>query len=941
MEQKWWPALEDYNPGITKEEWKKLFKDEKVFNYRSMCIMRRFLDFGGNATCVELAEKYGRTFASYNLASSQLAKRVIKKTKCKNPPENLFPVLFVGRSVQKNENRKGLYIWKLRDELKAALEETDLTNYILMETNDDWEKLIEQFKVIMHKEPEIVFDDEKYKWETITKCSNMDANSILSYLIETDSNLIDSYARSDGKKLITINNFTNIINNLIDDSSDLNTRLHNFKEAISSLYEEKNRILNDERSASVFLTCNNPDKYTFYKDSYYNSLCKYLKIEPASAGEKYEHYMSLIEEFVSIIESDSEIMSFYNERVQQYKNSIKLIAQNILYVLFEKKRVSYIIANLSWNSSDWKDITNDKTNFRWTQIDGNNPNESWNFDLENKRNSKDKLYGFVQFRDPPKNSDKEHYFIVFRSLDPKGNNKIVGFYGSSEVLKKPKLLSDNNSVNVIAKKKLCILLNNKLDDSNGHYLFGKQRLAQGGYNYISKANSLEIINAAIELNPTQAKELKVLKQWLESTIPAEEEIDMGDENMSKENELAELLKNTHNLILHGAPGTGKTFLAQQIAEEMGCTKNEVGFVQFHPSYDYTDFVEGIRPNNNNGFERKDGIFKEFCKKALQNLQDLDKSESQIQKELTLNEKIMFFIEDSIENQSHLKLKKREDSYIIIDGYHDDIVDILAPNNDIRKNGTIHISKLLKILNADREFDKAIDIERYLNDYHSSEPSYLLSIYKAIKEYSFNPSDLRSEEIEKEVINKKEKKNFIFIIDEINRGELSKIFGEMFFSIDPGYRGIKGLVNTQYQNLIMNNEVFAKGFYIPENVYVIGTMNDIDRSVESMDFAFRRRFTFKEITAKETQESILAGLDKNVRSEAVKRMDALNAAISATDGLSSAYHIGGAYFLKVNDLQNDFKLLWEYHLEPLLQEYLRGQGGVKEKMDKLKAAYDGE
>ena len=94
------------------------------------------------------------------------------------------------------------------------------------------------------------------------------------------------------------------------------------------------------------------------------------------------------------------------------------------------------------------------------------------------------------------------------------------------------------------------------------------------------------------------------------------------------------------------------------------------------------------------------------------------------------------------------------------------------------------------------------------------------------------------------------RTFIFIIDEINRGEISKIFGELFFSIDPGYRGEKGRVQTQYQNMIEDGDVFKKGFFVPDNVYIIGTMNDIDRSVESMDFAMRRRFAWAEVTAEE-------------------------------------------------------------------------------------------
>lgn len=90
----------------------------------------------------------------------------------------------------------------------------------------------------------------------------------------------------------------------------------------------------------------------------------------------------------------------------------------------------------------------------------------------------------------------------------------------------------------------------------------------------------------------------------------------GEPEMSKTEELAKLLEQTHNLILHGAPGTGKTYLAHEIAKAMGCSDSEIGFVQFHPSYDYTDFVEGLRPMNDGsgqiGFERKDGVFKKFC-----------------------------------------------------------------------------------------------------------------------------------------------------------------------------------------------------------------------------------------------------------------------------------------------------------------------------------------
>lgn len=178
----------------------------------------------------------------------------------------------------------------------------------------------------------------------------------------------------------------------------------------------------------------------------------------------------------------------------------------------------------------------------------------------------------------------------------------------------------------------------------------------------------------------------------------------------------------------------------------------------------------------------------------------------------------------------------------------------------------------------------------------------------------------------------ELKPYIFIIDEINRGEISKIFGELFFSIDPGYRGPVGQVATQYSNM---HEAEDSKLYIPENLYIIGTMNDIDRSVESFDFAMRRRFRFIEIKSHESL-GMLTSLAED-RDEAVKRMSALNEAISKVDELNDNYHIGASYFLKLDELT--FDQLWQDYLQPLLEEYIRGMYDEEEIMKDLKNAYN--
>lgn len=306
------------------------------------------------------------------------------------------------------------------------------------------------------------------------------------------------------------------------------------------------------------------------------------------------------------------------------------------------------------------------------------------------------------------------------------------------------------------------------------------------------------------------------------------------------NSIKDLLLGNHNLILTGAPGTGKTYLAKEIAKAIGTTDETCKLVQFHPSYDYTDFVEGLRPiskDKNLGFERRNGVFKDFCAKAL-------------------------------------------------------------------------------------SIDSTVSPEA--------------------------------------------QKPYVFILDEINRGEISKIFGELFYSIDPGYRGKTGKVQTQYQNLIPKEgdddfdaakaDVFRSGFYIPENVYIIGTMNDIDRSVESMDFAMRRRFAWKEISVK-SRQTMLDDKDawngnkpeRGIIEEIKIRMNNLNACIidkygdteqlPSKDrvGLTKAYQIGASYFLKYG-LYNNFNELWTNHIEGLLYEYLRGTTNIESKIERLKTAY---
>lgn len=392
------------------------------------------------------------------------------------------------------------------------------------------------------------------------------------------------------------------------------------------------------------------------------------------------------------------------------------------------------------------------------------------------------------------------------------------------------------------------------------------------------------------------------------------------------NPFSAMLIESKNLIFRGAPGTGKSYLAKEIATDIISNgyfddytlltdeqKKQVEFVQFHPSYDYSDFVEGLRPRVNDdgtmGFELQDGIFKKFVARARKNYEDSQKSKETIEKEISVQESMTeFFSNIELGVDTFKTINGNEFSITSVDDQH---IYISIPGNASVKKLTLNLDEIRRMLESGEKFDKIKDITTFFGKTFATQAySYDFAISKEILK--------RKKKMSKSVAKVEELKKYIFIIDEINRGEISKIFGELFFAIDPGYRGRAGEISTQYANLHSDPD---EKFFIPENVYIIGTMNDIDRSVDSFDFAMRRRFRFVELRADERLEMLAALEDEELEAEAIRRMIALNKEIANVEDLNENYQIGASYFLKLKTL--DFDQLWTDYLKPLLQEYIQG------------------
>ena len=759
---------------------------------------------------------------------------------------------------------------------------------------------------------------ELYKWKLVTKQVGHPNTDAEDFTKEIHSLVFKNLCY--GPQVTAIRNFAkyepedyrDAFKGLFDETIDIQERVNTFTSACIALWDEKvkrnftkqTRAMCDERLISCFLTLHDPQKYTFYKPDVYDSFCRILGVEPKKTGQKLVHFYELLHQYlIPLVEQDTELMESVNNELQKEEciKSTILIAQTVLWNYVRKLR------------KDGKQQV-------WLFLGGKDAND-YHFE-EMYDDGVMALCGWDKVGDLSDCPDKESVDKRRQSIDEYQFNtgNLTGMLHAiaNEINEGDIVLAKYSKSDVVGMG--VVTGDYRFDDDSvyGKHCRDISWTHKGLWHCASilKEFGQDEFPAKALTNVTKSKYIPKILEMIEGDSKQDNNNPQTFETMTE----IEILRQKKQIILQGAPGTGKTYKTasiavgicnpaftdfanhQKVMEEYERLLNEgqIAFCTFHQSMDYEDFVEGLKPElkgNAVEYNVQNGIFKTICEKA-QTKEDADIT--------TCIDKYLQSIKGYENKKTIPTLTGKSELYVW-----------WTEGNDTISTRSV----LSKSEKGDQYSPSPLNIEKVKmqalgEGVENNWRHYAQAFINAVKkEYNLE--------------NQVSDKPYVLIIDEINRGNVSKIFGELITLLEADKRSGGGT-----HHISLKLPYSKDDFSVPSNLYIIGTMNTTDRSTGTIDYAVRRRFAF--VTLESRADVIENWCDsQSVASDVKKAALALFAQINglgrkdsssfiakhkASDFELEDLKVGHSYFM-VKDMAS-LKLKMHYEVVPLIKEYIR-------------------
>lgn len=776
--------------------------------------------------------------------------------------------------------------------------------------------------------------EETYKWQAIKTFQenfDLEADDFLEMLkraFKDHVNLLNtgSYFMADAALYEIAEHYPedtrDMFRRLFDESQPVIDRIDQFAEDAKIYFNIKERnekaknTYQDEKATTTYLFFKYPDKYSIYRSEKFGTVAKILGYNdvPTKRGERVQAYFNLVDLVWKELQKDPELLALSRTRLtdncyQDPQNHV--LAEDLMWFIY------------TTNKDKQEEVT-------------------------------DEWYPSLEEFNPGLN--KEQYKKVFDQFDIGTLDVLHNLYrmGGVGSCKQISIQFGNtphhyNSNAIVIAKRIAKEYNlhtiQEEDDSNEKYwpvlFFGRFATNEENGTYVYKLR--EPVSEAIKSMISEG---------------------LFDDMKTK-------VDYPKNIILYGPPGTGKTYhtvtyavsiiegrnLEDVIAEEYSdvkaryddyLAKDQIAFTTFHQSYGYEEFIEGIKPLMDDSMQEdgsdikyivESGVFKRFCNQALTPVQ-VSKSSNE---DFGFNKTPVVWkvsLDGTGDNPVREECMKNEHIRIGWDGYGKQITDEIDKGkvvlnafiNKMRIGDVVLSCYSASIIDAigvvtseyewHPEYDRlrrlrkvkwlAKDLRYNIVDMNGGSTMTLATVYKM----NVSLSDVLS--ILEEVNAKNHKpdyvpnnERYVFIIDEINRGNISKVFGELITLIEPSKR------IGQSEEIKLLLPYSKKSFGVPNNVYIIGTMNTADRSIAIMDTALRRRFSFVEMLPDET---LLEDIDEIEGINISMMLKKMNTRIEVL--LDREHTIGHSYFLPLKDTPSIEMLgsIFKNKIIPLLQEY---------------------